>query len=248
MLGSLTACRPTTWFLLAACLACTTRVASGQTPTPGPGSASISSLKRLSLDDLINVEVTSVSRHSEALFDAPASIYVIGSADIRRSGAVTLPEVLRLAPNLQVSRVDPTQHSISARGFNNNVGNKLLVLIDGRTVYTPLFSGVFWDQQDLLLADIDRIEVISGPGATLWGANAVNGVINVITKPASETQGVVASATVGSANRDVALRWGGTARAASYRAYAKFASRSKGMPTRAKPSTAGSLAPSRFRH
>jgi iron complex outermembrane recepter protein len=212
------------WLLLATCLVATPRGASGQVQAPVPAPAStVGNLKRLNLDDLLNVEVTSVSRHSERLFDAPASIYVIGSDDIRRSGAVTLPEVLRLAPNLQVSRVDPAQHSISARGFNNNVGNKLLVLIDGRTAYTPLFSGVFWDQQDLLLSDIDRIEVISGPGATLWGANAVNGVINVITKPASETQGGAGSATFGSANREVALRWGGALSAASYRAYVKFA-------------------------
>ncbi len=197
--------------------------AAGQGQAPSAPAGTIGGLKRLSIDDLLNTEITSVSRHTERLFDAPASVFVIGTEDIRRSGASTLPEVLRLAPNLQVSRVDAGQQSISARGFNNNVGNKLLVLIDGRTVYTPLFSGVFWDQQDLVLADIERIEVISGPGATLWGANAVNGVINVITKSASETQGGIGSFTLGSFNRDVAFRWGGTARAAAYRAYAKFA-------------------------
>lgn len=186
---------------------------------PAPPSRS---LKALSVDDLVNLEVTSVSRRSERIFEAPASIYVISAEDIRRAGAVTLPEALRLAPNLNVARLDPVQFAISARGFNNSVGNKLLVLIDGRTVYTPLFSGVFWDQQDLLLEDIERIEVISGPGATLWGANAVNGVINVITKPATETQRGLLSASIGSIDRDIVMRWGDTIKSTSYRAYAKF--------------------------
>ena len=119
---------------------------------------------------------------------------MITREDIRRSGVTTLPEALRLAPNLQVARADANQYAISARGSNAVLANKLLVLIDGRIVYTPLFSGVFWDAQDTLLEDVDRIEVISGPGATLWGANAVNGVINVITRPASATQGVVVGA------------------------------------------------------
>ncbi|HWM44707.1 MAG TPA: Plug domain-containing protein [Burkholderiales bacterium] len=127
-----------------------------------------SSLADLSLEDLANLEITSVSRRAERLADAPASVYVITAADIRRSGATSLPEALRLAPTLQVARIDASQYAISARGFNNSIGNKLLVLIDGRTVYTPLFSGVFWDQQDVMLEDIERIEVISGPGATLW--------------------------------------------------------------------------------
>jgi iron complex outermembrane receptor protein len=180
------------------------------------------SLKSLSVDDLVNLEVTSVSRRGERIFDAAASIYVISAEDIRRSGVTTLPEALRLAPNLNVARLDPVEFAISARGFNNAVGNKLLVLIDGRTVYTPLFSGVFWDQQDIPLDDIERIEVISGPGATLWGANAVNGVINVITKPSTETQGGLLSTSVGSTDRDVVMRWGDTIKSASYRAYAKF--------------------------
>ena len=139
-------------------------------------------LADLSLEELGNVVVTSVSRRQERLADAPASVFVITREDIRRSGATSLPEALRLAPNLQVARVDANQYAISARGFNARLANKLLVLIDGRAVYTPLFSGVFWDVQDMLLEDVERIEVISGPGATLWGANAVNGVINVITR------------------------------------------------------------------
>src|SRR5437588_8936858 len=121
------------------------------------------------------------------------AIQVITQQDIRRSGASSLPEALRLATNLEVAQVDSRQWAISARGLNSTTANKLLVLIDGRTVYTPLFSGVFWDVQDVPLEDIDRIEVISGPGATLWGANAVNGVINVITKNAKDTQELLLS-------------------------------------------------------
>lgn len=143
----------------------------------------------LGLEELMNIEVTSVSKQPERLLDAVASIFVITGEDIRRSGASTLPEALRLAPNLQVARNSVSGYAISARGFNNDNGlaNKLLVLIDGRTVYSLSLSGVFWDMQDVLLEDIERIEVISGPGATLWGANAVNGVINVITRSAENT-------------------------------------------------------------
>src|SRR5204863_3930679 len=113
--------------------------------------------------------------------------------DIRRSGATSIPEALRLAPNVQVAQIDSRQWAISARGFNNGLANKLLVMIDGRVVYTPLFAGVFWDVQDTLLEDIDRIEVVSGPGASLWGANAVNGVINIITKKSQDAQGTLVS-------------------------------------------------------
>ncbi|HYT82126.1 MAG TPA: Plug domain-containing protein, partial [Gemmatimonadales bacterium] len=127
-------------------------------------------LKRLSIEQLMNLEVTSVSKRPERLAQTASAIQVITQEDIRRSGASSLPEALRLASNLQVAQVDARQWAISARGFNSTTANKLLVLIDGRTVYTPLFSGVFWDAQQVALADIDRIEVISGPGATLWGA------------------------------------------------------------------------------
>jgi iron complex outermembrane receptor protein len=147
-------------------------------------------LKTLSIEQLMNVEVSSVSKRPERLAQAASAIQVITQEDIRRSGASSLPEALRLATNLQVAQVDSRQWAISARGFSSTTANKLLVLIDGRTVYTPLFSGVFWDAQHVPLADIDRIEVISGPGATLWGANAVNGVINVITKDAKDTPGL----------------------------------------------------------
>lgn len=179
------------------------------------------SLVDLSLEQLSNIVVTSVSRRDEPLSGAAASIYVITAEDIRRSGAASLPEALRLAPNLQVARADASQYAISARGFNSTIANKLLVLIDGRTVYTPLFSGTFWEVQDVMLEDLDRIEVISGPGATLWGANAVNGVINVITRSAAETQGVLASARAGTTGRDAAVRHGGELGGGHYRVYAK---------------------------
>jgi iron complex outermembrane receptor protein len=179
-------------------------------------------LLELSLEQLGDVEVTSVSRRAERLADAAASVYVISGEDIRRAGALNLPEALRLAPNLQVARVSATAYAISARGFNNSLGNKLLVLIDGRTVYTPLFSGVFWDAQDVLLEEVERIEVISGPGATLWGANAVNGVINVSTRRASASRGGYAGARAGSDARSAAVRYGGAAGPdGSYRVYAR---------------------------
>ncbi|HYH41428.1 MAG TPA: TonB-dependent receptor [Burkholderiales bacterium] len=179
-------------------------------------------LEDMTLEELTNVIVTSVSGREERLSDAAASIYVISSEDIRRSGARSLPEALRLAPNVQVARTSASTYAISSRGFNNALGNKLLVLIDGRTVYTPLFSGVFWDQQDVMLEDVARIEVISGPGATLWGANAVNGVINIITRGARDTQGLLASAGVGNLDRTGAIRYGGKiGDAGHYRVYAK---------------------------
>ncbi|MGH8707568.1 MAG: TonB-dependent receptor plug domain-containing protein [Burkholderiales bacterium] len=170
--------------------------------------ASRGELADLSLEELANLEVTSVSRRAERLSDAPASIFVITGDDIRRSGATSLPEALRLAPNLQVARVDARQYAISARGFNSTAAAKLLVLIDGRTVYTPLFSGVFWDAQDTLLEDIERIEVISGAGGTLWGTNAVNGVINIITKRATDTQGTLAYAGGGNEEAGLGARHG----------------------------------------
>jgi iron complex outermembrane receptor protein len=183
---------------------------------------SVQALKALSVDQLLDLEVTSVSKRSEPLAGAAASIYVITAEALRRSGATTLPEALRLAPNLQVARIDAGQYAISARGFNNAIGNKLLVLVDGRTVYTPLFSGVFWDQQDLLLQDVERIEVISGPGATLWGANAVNGVINVITRQARDTSGTLLAAEYGESELGAALRYGKDFGSGAFRVYAKY--------------------------
>jgi iron complex outermembrane recepter protein len=167
-------------------------------------------LADLSLEELREVRVTSVSRREESLLDAAASIYVISGEEIRRSGATTLPEALRLAPNLQVAAIDARQYAISARGFNGNIANKLLVIVDGRTIYSPLFSGTFWDAQDFIPSDIDRIEVISGPAGATWGTNAVNGVINVVTLSAAKTQGVAVSSTVGNLEKTVVGRYGFT--------------------------------------
>ena len=145
----------------------------------------------------MRIEVTSVSKKGEQLSDAPSAIFVITQEDIRRSGVTSIPEALRMAPGVEVARIDANKWAVSARGFNSRFATKLLVLMDGRSVYSPVFSGVWWDVQDTLLEDIDRIEVIRGPGATLWGANAVNGVINIITKKAGETQGGLATVGVG---------------------------------------------------
>ncbi|MBP7815155.1 MAG: TonB-dependent receptor [Phenylobacterium sp.] len=171
----------------------------------------LSDLSRLSLEELANVEITSVSKRPETLGAAPAAIYVIRNEDIRFSGADSLPEALRLAPNLQVARSSASGYGITARGFNHSTGtaNKLQVLVDGRSVYTPLYSGVFWDAQGVMLEDVERIEVISGPGGALWGANAVNGVINVITRKAADTQGGLVHLTDGSSDTVANLRYGG---------------------------------------
>jgi iron complex outermembrane receptor protein len=170
----------------------------------------VASLLKLSLEDLMNIQVTSVSKSIENLEDAASAIQVITEADIHNSGAKTLPEALRLASNLQVAQVNSSQWAISARGFNNVLANKLLVLINGRAVYTPMYAGVFWDVQNVVLEDVDRIEVISGPGGTLWGANAVNGVINVIMKSSKDTKGLLAEAGAGTNLSGFAsLRYGG---------------------------------------
>lgn len=179
-------------------------------------------LKRMSLEELMDIEVTSVSRRREPLAAAASAIQVITRDDIRRSGATSIPEALRLANNLDVARKNSHDWAISARGFNTELANKLLVMIDGRTVYTPLFSGVFWDRQNYLLEDIERIEVISGPGGTLWGANAVNGVINIITRSSSQTHGLVLDAVAGTqAEGGAGLRYGGAlAEGVDFRVYA----------------------------
>ena len=188
------------------------------------GILSADSLKRLSLEELLNMEVTSVSRRAEKLSEVSSAIQVITQEDIRRSGATSLPEALRLAGNIQMGQKNSHDWAISVRGFNTDLANKLLVLIDGRTVYTPLFSGVFWDRQDYLLEDIERIEVISGPGGTLWGANAVNGVINIITKKSKDTQGLYVEAGGGTQLRySTGLRYGGMVGSnVSYRVYGKY--------------------------
>jgi iron complex outermembrane receptor protein len=173
--------------------------------------ASAQDLGRLSIEELAQIKVTSVSKVAEPLNRAAAAVFVITNDAIRRSGANSIPEILRLAPNLHVARLDANTYAISARGFNQSSGtaNKLLVLIDGRAIYSPLFSGTFWDAQRTFIDDIDRIEVISGPGGTLWGANAVNGVINIITKDSAQTRDWMVDARLGSLDRRLGLRYGG---------------------------------------
>ncbi|HVV45016.1 MAG TPA: TonB-dependent receptor plug domain-containing protein, partial [Bryobacteraceae bacterium] len=146
-------------------------------------------LKQLSLEELAQIEVTTPSKAPVAAFNSPSAVFVITGEDIRRSGATSIPEALRLAPGVEVARIDANHWSIGIRGFGTRLTRSVLVLIDGRTVYTPLFDGTYWEVQDTLLEDVDRIEVVRGPGATVWGPNAVNGVINVVTKNAGETHG-----------------------------------------------------------
>lgn len=164
----------------------------------------------MDLGQLMEITITSVSKKSQHLADTAAAVYVISQEDIRRSGATSIPEALAMAPGIQVARISASKWSISARGFGGYTSNKLLVLIDGRSVYTPAYSGTFWDMQNTLLEDIDRIEIIRGPGGTIWGANAVNGVINIITKKAQDTEGSLVRARVGiEARAGVAARVGG---------------------------------------
>ncbi len=177
-------------------------------------------LKSLSLEDLMNIEVTSVSKTAAPLSAAPAAIYVITRDEILRSGARSIPDMLRLAPNLQVAQITSASFAITARGFNGSAASKLLVLIDGRSVYTPFYSGVSWDVQDVLPENIDRIEVISGPGATLWGPNAVNGVINIITRSTDDTAGASAVAGAGNLEQRASAQYiGRQGDSLTYRAY-----------------------------
>lgn len=163
----------------------------------------------LSVEDLLNVEVTSVAKKAQSLNDAPAAAFVISNEDIKRSGATSIPDALRLAPGLDVAKIDSNKWAVTSRGFNGRRANKLLVLIDGRNAYTRSFTGVYWENQDVMMEDIDRIEVIRGPGAALWGANAVNGVINIITKHSSQTQGGLVNAGGGTQEQGFgSLRYG----------------------------------------
>lgn len=186
--------------------------------------ASAAELISLSLEQLMDIEITSVSKKSEKMSEAAAAIFVITQDDIRRSGATSIAEALRMAPGLHVARITSHEWVVTSRGFSSRFANKLLVLIDGRSIYTPLFSGVFWDVQDVLLEDIERIEVIRGPGASLWGANAVNGVINIITKKSNQTQGALLTAGGGIEERAFgSVRYGGKINDQTYyRAYFKY--------------------------
>jgi len=183
----------------------------------------------LGLEDLMNIEVTSVAKKAQKLSQTSAAVYVITSDDIRRSGLTTVPEVLRLAPGVNVAQINGNSWAISIRGFNTLYSNKLQVLVDGRSVYSPLFSGVHWDSLDLVLADIERIEVIRGPGASLWGANAVNGVINILTKHSDKTKGSYMSALAGNHEKgNVSLRYGGElTEKGTFRVYGKYFDRNE---------------------
>ena len=191
-----------------------------------PGGGSLRELSRMSLEQLANVEVTSVSKSAQSLSTAPASIYVITRDEIQRSGALSIPDALRLAPNLQIAQTGASGYQIGARGFGGNLEaqnfpNKILILIDGRSVYNPLFSGVTYEALDVFMDDIDRIEVISGPGATLWGSNAMNGVINIITRRAGESTGTLLRATAGNQETALAGRYGRAFDGGAFRVYAK---------------------------
>lgn len=198
----------------------------------GPAAAAedTEELMDMSLEDLasLDVEVTSVSRKEQKISEAAAAIAVLTGEGIRRSGATSVPEALRLVPGVEVARIDSNSWAVSVRGFNSEFANKLLVLIDGRTVYTPLFAGVYWDTQDVVLEDVARIEVIRGPGATVWGANAVNGVINIITRSAEETQGAMVS-VLGGVEEEVitgTMRYGGSiGDDVHYRVYGRYVQR-----------------------
>jgi len=198
-------------------LSCPPARADVRAPTTPAG------LKEMSLEELSQIDITSVSREPRPAFGTPAAVYVITSDDIRRSGANSIPEILRLAPGVEVARIDSNKWSIGIRGFGSRLSRSVLVLIDGRTVYTTLLAGTYWEVQDTTLEDIDRIEVIRGPGGTIWGPNAVDGVINIITKPPSETRGTLVSAGGGNVEQGfVNLRHGGgDGKNLNYRVYAK---------------------------
>lgn len=176
----------------------------------------------MTLDELVNIQVTSVSKKSESAATAAAALFVVTNEDIQRTGATSLAEALRIVPGLDVARIDANKWAVSARGFNRQHANKLLVMVDGRSIYTPMFSGVYWDEHDVPLEDVERIEVIRGPGASLWGSNAVNGIINIVTKHAKDTQGNLASVSVGNNDfNQVNLRHGGKIGNTDYRIFAR---------------------------
>jgi iron complex outermembrane recepter protein len=201
----------------------------------------VADLTALPIEELLKIEITSVSRKPQALSNAAAAVFLITQEDIRLSGATSIPEVLRMVPGLEVARIDASKWAVSSRGFNGRYANKLLVLIDGRTVYNPLFSGVLWDAQDTVLEDIDRIEVIRGPGAALWGANAVNGVINIITRSAKETVGGLATGGGGTVQRGFGeARYGAKLAEETYgRVYLKYFDRGRGLDESGHPANDG---------
>ena len=182
----------------------------------------VETLKRLSLEELADLKVSIIAKRPERLMESAAAVYVLTADDIRRSGYTSIPELMRLVPGMDVARIDAGEWAISSRGFNSRFANKLLVMVDGRSVYNSLFSGVYWEALDVLLDDVERIEVIRGPGASSWGANAVNGVINIITRSADETQGGLLQARAGNRQGGGALRQGVPVGGGHLRFYAKY--------------------------
>ncbi len=188
----------------------------------------------MSIEELMDIEITTASKKEEKLFEAPAAAYVITSEDIRRSGATSIPDALRMVPGLQVARINSNKWAVSSRGFNNEFANKMLVMIDGRSIYTPHYGGVRWDTHDVMLEDVERIEIIRGPGGTLWGANATNGIINIITREARDTQGGLLSGGSGTEEEGFgAVRYGDKIDDKTYfRVYSKYFNRGDGtQPT-----------------
>jgi iron complex outermembrane recepter protein len=178
-------------------------------PAAGADDSTTEDLTKLPIEQLMNIEVTSAAKNPQRLSDATSAIFVLTHDDIERSGMTTIPDLLRMVPGVQVAQINANSWAVTARGFASRFADKMLVLVDGRTVYDPLFSGVFWDRQDVVIDDIERIEVIRGPGAALWGANAVNGVVNIITKSSSDTKGALVSVGAGTAERaDTTVRYG----------------------------------------
>jgi iron complex outermembrane receptor protein len=198
-------------------------------PSPGLAQSAGRDLSQVSLEELMNIEITSASRKEQRAGDVAAAVFVITQDDIHRSGMTTIPDLLRLAPGVEVAQINSNKWAVSVRGFNGLYANKLLVLVDGRTVYNRIFSGVFWDTEDLLIDDIDRIEVIRGPGAAIWGANAVNGVINIVTKATADTQGALVHVDGGNSGDQASVRYGGTIGAATYRLYSQWTGRNQSL-------------------
>jgi iron complex outermembrane receptor protein len=198
-------------------------------PSLGFAQGSARDLSELSLEDLMKIEITSASRKEQRAADVAAAVFVITHEDIRRSGMTTIPDLLRMAPGVQVAQMNSNKWAVTVRGFNSLYANKLLVLVDGRSLYNRVFAGVFWDTEDLLLDDIDRIEVIRGPSAAMWGANAVNGVINIVTRTTTATQGALVRVDAGGFGQQGAVRYGGKLRTGTYRVYSQWTGRSESL-------------------